>query len=471
MAAALLLVFAPENNQKLLYKLNIAVSLVPFIMVLQTWPMFSAPEPILSLLESKQWMPSIGASYSLGLDGINLPFVTLLTFLVVIASLIPPLPGEDLRKRAILLLIWEAVLIGGFLAQDYVLFLMFWAAGTMPIYFLIEPSSDPDRLPTTRSYVLSALVSIVALAVGLLLLSASIDTTALAAEELAGTIITHLAPDTQWWVFLAIFMGCALRIPIFPFHIWLRLTISHIPVSAGILLVGGFVPLGIYTLLRFALLLLPDAVTAFTLVLGMAGAVNLLFGALAALGVDDRYQKAGYQSMVYAGIALLGLATNTIGGITGGLYAILALGAVIAFSLTLTYLISGQTSLRGWPLVLSGLETAQQLHLPGSPGFIGLSLVFSAVFGHFPRASLAIIAALFLIAIDYTRHLAGLLEGSHQKQAAKPTDSRETSWRPLLGTGAAAMLLLGGSLLLGLRPELVLGVIEPAINQLMPPLN
>jgi len=469
--AALLLIFIPKDNQKLLYKLNIAVSLVPLIMVLLTWPMFSAQEPILSILERKEWIPSLGVSYALRLDGVNLPFITMVTFLTVVVNLIPPVPGENLKKKSMLLLIWEATLIGGFLAQDYVLFLMFWAATTVPIYLLMEPSTKPEKLTTARSYLLSGLVSIVALGVGLLILSSSIDTPALAAEDLANTIITHLDPNTQWWVFLAIFVGCALRIPIFPFQIWLRLTIGHLPVSAGILLMGGFMPLGVYTLLRFALMLLPDAMIAFTLVLAAAGAVNLIFGALAALGAEERNQKAAYQSMVYTGIALLGMASNTMEAFTGSLYTLLALGTAMAFSLTLTHLTSGQTSLQGWPLVLYGLEAAQQLRLPGFPGFIGLLLVFSTASGGFPRVSLAIIVALFFIAIDYARFLAGIMQGPHRKEPTQPTDSCRTFRSPPLGTKMTAILLLSGSLLLGCGCELILGVIEPAITQIMPLLN
>jgi len=140
----------------------------------------------------------------------------------------------------------------------------------------MEPSLDLEPIPTTRCYVLSSLLSIVALGSGLLILSATVDTSTPTISELASSVVTHLDPDTQWWIFLAIFVGCSLRIPLFPFHIWLRLMISKLRPPAGILLVGGFIPLGVYTLLRFALAVLPDAVAAFTLVLAAAGIVNML---------------------------------------------------------------------------------------------------------------------------------------------------------------------------------------------------
>ena len=462
-AAALLLMLTPKDNQELLYKLNIAVSLVPFVLVLLAWPMFSFEEPILSLLESRDCIPSIGVSYSLLLDGVNLPFLAMLTFLTVVASLIPPLPGENLKKRSMLLLVWEATLIGAFLAQDYVLFLMFWALGTIPIYFLMEPSLDLEPIPTTRCYVLSSLLSIVALGSGLLILSATVDTSTPTISELASSVVTHLDPDTQWWIFLAIFVGCSLRIPLFPFHIWLRLMISKLRPPAGILLVGGFIPLGVYTLLRFALAVLPDAVAAFTLVLAAAGIVNMLFGSLAALGTPNRQHKAAYYVMGYTGTALLGMATLTVEGISGAFYTILSLGAAITFSLTLTYLTSKQITSQGWPLVLHGLEAAQQLRLPGFAGFVGLMLVFPPVFHSFAGMSLAIIAVLFLTAIDYARSLSETLDRPDIQKAPHPLDTSSLQWPPI-GLVAAMVVLLGGSVVLGLNPELILKVVEPAIK-------
>ena len=124
--------------------------------------------------------------------------------------------GENLRKRGALLLIWEAALIGTFLAQDYILFLLFWAVSTVPIYFLMGPGLEDDKFPAVQSFVLSSLLSVMALGAGLLILSGSLGAASVAAEELASTVTTSLDPDTQWWVFLAVFIGCGLRIPIFP---------------------------------------------------------------------------------------------------------------------------------------------------------------------------------------------------------------------------------------------------------------
>jgi len=478
-AAALLLALTPKNNPKLTYRLNLALSLIPLMMILQAWYRFSPTESTFAVVESKEWIPLVGATYSLGLDGVNLPFLVMLTFLTVIASLMPPLAGENFKRKAVLTLVWEASLIGAFLAKDHILFLAFWAAGTIPVYFLLEPSSHKE-LPVGRSYVLASLISIVALGSGLLTLSASVNTAALATGgELADTITTSIDPDTQWWVFLAILIGCGLRIPIFPLHIWLRLTITQLPVSAGIMLIGGFIPVGIYALLAFALALLPDAVVAFRLVLAAAGAVNLLFGSLAALGTEDRHQKVTYHVMGYTGIALLGMATLTLSGMNGAFYTILSLGLAIAFSLTMISLADpalGLASLKvnqkRWSLILRGLETAQQLRLPGFTGFIGLFLTLKAVLRHFPTLSLAIVVALLLIAIDYARLLAKILDESREKKAATSTNTSSLTWSsPLVPVGAATILLLSGAILLGQKPELILDVLEPAINQLMPLLD
>ena len=470
-AAALLLSFASKTEERVLYWLIIAASLVPFLMVMQAWPNFLSPgaaEPMVSLSETRDWIPAIGAAFSLGLDGLNLPFLALLTVIGLAANLIPPMEGENLRKRGALLLIWEAALIGTFLAQDYILFLLFWAVSTVPIYFLMGPGLEDDKFPAVQSFVLSSLLSVMALGAGLLILSGSLGAASVAAEELASTVTTSLDPDTQWWVFLAVFIGCGLRIPIFPFHIWLRVSMERLPISAKILLVGGFLPLGLYGMLRFALVVLTDAAAAFAVVMAAAGAVNLIFGSLAALGGENPYQKAAYLVMSYTGIALLGTATLTTGGITGALFAILSLGLAVAFSLSIASPEAGFNCQR-WALILHSLEAAQHLRLPGFAGFVGLFLVFTAVFKSFRPLSLLIFAALFLTAVDYARSLAALVERrAAHSEGAEANNNPLNSFAPLMtGAGAAAVLLLGGSILLGVKPDLVLAIVEPAVKGLM----
>ena len=466
-AAALLLMLAPRDNPRLLYKLNIAIACVPLVMVLLLWPPFLS-NSVLSLLESRAWIPTIGASYALRIDGINLPFLTMITFLVAIANMLPPIGDENLRKQSILLFFWETVLLGAFLSHDYVLFVMFWAASTVPIYYLMEAPSEPRELPTAKTYVFSSLLSIAALAIGLLILSASLEAPIFAVDELSDIVTTSLDPATQWWTFLAIFVGCSLRLPVFPMHIWLPLTLPRLPVAAGMVLVGGFIPLGIYGLLRFALAVLSDAIAAFTLVLAIAGVVNLIFGSLASLGTENRRRKAGYQTMAYTGIALLATATFTLGGISGALYTMIALGLAMAYSLALTVLTYPQDSPRGWPLLLYGLDAAQQLRLPGFAGFIGLLTAFSPIFRSFPKMSMSVIAALILMAIDYGRLLSEMLSTGPDDNIGAP----RTSLSPLMaGAGLAASLLLFASVVLGFRPDLALQIIDPAIRQILPLLN
>ena len=471
-AAALLLSFTKKAEDNVLYRLLVAAALVPFLMVLQAWPHFvpSDPlEPMASLSEFRDWIPAIGAFYSLRLDGLNLPFLTLVTFIGLAAHLIPPEEEENLRRRGALLLLWEAALIGSFLAQDYILFLLFWAVSSAPIYFLMKPGSEDGQL-AAQSFLLSSLVSILALGAGLLIFSGSLGAAAsVSAEEAVNTVTTGLDPDTQWWIFLTVFIGCGLRVPIFPLHIWLRAAMDRLPVSANILLVGGFLPLGISGLLRLAVMVLTDAAAAFTGAIAAAGTINLIFGALAALGSEDRCQKTAYLVMSCTGIALLGTATLTIGGITGALYTTLSLGLAAAFSLSIATPSANAISQR-WRLMLHGLDAAQHLRLPGFAGFIGLFLVFTALYQNFRPLSVSIFAALFVTGVDYARSLAGLMDSMPGDTAQGETqDSLPSSLALLLkGAGAAAVLLLGGSILLGVKPDLFLGVVEPTVKGLMP---
>ncbi len=471
-AAAFLVSLAARIEERLLYWLTAAASLIPYLLVLQAWPNFVYPEAaesLAALSETRDWLPAVGVSYSLRLDGLNLPFLTLLTLIGVAANLVPPEEGETIRKRGALLLLWEAALIGTFLAQDYILFLLFWAISTVPVYFLMNAEQDGSRPSAAQSFALASLLSVACLGSGLLILSSALGTASVAAEELAGTVATSLTPDLQWWVFLAVFVGCGLRAPIFPLHIWLRATLEQLPTGAKILLVGGFLPLGFYGLLRFAFAVLTDAAAAFTVVAAAAGAVNLLFGSLAALGGDNRRQKTAYLAMTYTGIALLGTSTLTVDGITGAVLAAVSLGLAVAFSLSIScpkaeYIWSERT------LVLYGLEAAQHLRLPGFVGFIGLFWVFKEVFLRLCPLSFALLTALFLTAVDHARSLSTAVEGRASGKANE--ENRLSSPGPAatltVGAKAAAALLLGGSIFLGVKPDPILEIVTAAVRGLMP---
>lgn len=475
---ALLLMLAPRDNQRLLYKLNIAAACIPLVLVLLLWPPFLS-DSMLSLMESRPWIPTIGASYALKIDGLNLPFVTMIAFLVAIAALMSTPTDTHAPRRNVLLLLWEITLLGAFLAWDYVLFIVFWAAGTIPIYYLIETNSEPKdqgephhgRLPETRTFVFSSLLSIVALASGLLILSASLEAPVFAVDDLVDLVTANLSPTTQWWAFLAIFIGSALRLPIFPIHIWLPLTLPHLPISAAMVLVGGFIPLGIYGFLRFAMTVLPDANVAFTVVLAMAGLANLIFGALASLGKEERLGKAGYQTMIYTGTALIATATFSVASVSAALFTMIALGLAMSYTLILGTPTCDQDSAKTWPFLFYALDAAQQLRLPGFPGFIGLSVAFSSALRGLPKLSLSIIVALILIAIDYGCSLSAML-GVNPASDPQSKDTPKPSLSCLMtGTGAAAILLLVCSITLGSKPDIVINVIESAVRQIVPLLN
>ncbi|NLJ85106.1 MAG: hypothetical protein GX322_01580 [Firmicutes bacterium] len=468
LGAALVLLVIPKDNVKVIYGLSILMTCIPLLMVLYLWPAF-IEDATLSIQETTEWASTTGVTYVLGVDGVNLPFLTILTFLAVLASIIPgPSTGKGLGRRSAILLAWESSLLGAFLAQDYVLFLVFWALSTVPIYFLMERRKEENALAAAKTYTLSSLVSTTALAAGLLVLFSSLMEPVFVSGELNDLAATYLSPATQWWIFLAVFVACGLRLPIFPFHIWLPLTMSRLSTSTIMILVGGFIPLSIYCLLRFALAILSDAVSAFSLILALAGLANLLFGSLASLGTDDHHRKASYQIMIYTGTALLATATLTLDGINGALFTMLAMVLAIAYSMSVAVLVSRNANLDRWPLVLYGLDAALQLRLPGFVGFVGLALAFSAIFRSYRSLSLAVIGALLLTAIDYGRILSQILASPPPKESGVA----DSSWPSLtVGAGTVATLLILVSVVLGLRSELLLEVLTPAVNQIMPLLN
>ena len=169
---------------------------------------------------------------------------------------------------------------------------------------------------------------------------------------------------------------------------------SRLSTSTIMILVGGFIPLSIYCLLRLFQPFYPMPSQPFPYP-GPQWSQSS-FGLSSLFRHRYHHHKASYQIMIYTGTALLATATLTLDGINGALFTMLAMVLAIAYSMSVAVLVSRNANLDRWPLVLYGLDVALQLRLPGFVGFVGLVLAFSAIFRTYRSLSLAVIGALLL---------------------------------------------------------------------------
>ena len=259
----------------------------------------------MQLVERLPWIKAIGAQYLLGLDGISLLLVlltSLLTFVATVSSW-EAVKGR-LKEYYVFLLLLETGMIGVFLALDLVLFYVFWEIVLVPMYFLIGIWGGERRLYAAIKFFLYTLFGSVAMLVGILVLRAEHQTFDWTAMVAAGPVIPAAL---QGWIFLAFFLGFAIKVPMFPFHTWLPDAHVEAPTAGSVILAGVLLKMGSYGFLRFSLPLLPDAARRFAPVIVALALISIVYGALVSLMQKDMKKLIAYSSVSHMGFVMLGL--------------------------------------------------------------------------------------------------------------------------------------------------------------------
>jgi NADH-quinone oxidoreductase subunit M len=266
---------------------------------------FDASSGDMQLVERLPWIKAIGAQYLLGLDGISLLLVLLTSLLTFVATLSSweSIKGR-LKEYYVFILLLETGMIGVFLALDLILFYVFWEVVLVPMYFLIGIWGGERRLYAAIKFFLYTLFGSVAMLVGILVLHAGHHTFDWTAMVAAGSVIPLAV---QGWIFLAFFLGFAIKVPMFPFHTWLPDAHVEAPTAGSVILAGVLLKMGAYGFLRFSLPLLPDAARRYAPVVVALALVSIVYGALVSLMQKDMKKLIAYSSVSHMGFVMLGL--------------------------------------------------------------------------------------------------------------------------------------------------------------------
>jgi NADH-quinone oxidoreductase subunit M len=342
----------------------------------------------------------LGVSWHLGIDGVSLLFIPLTAVLGLLVVIYAVYSGKsNVRNYAIAILALEAAMIGAFTALDLVVFLITrWGTG-------------PQRHRAAREYVGFMAVGSVLMLAGILLLGRNFATTTGEGYsfELARLLEVGVPADQQTLVFFLLFLGFAVKAPIFPFHTWMPKVLEHGPVvGLSVFLVG--VKLGTYGLLRFVIPLLPEAATGWFWLMALLGTTGTVYGALLALGQTNLRRLLAFASLAHMGVVMLGLFSLNLDGFEGGLLQMVNLGIVGAGM----FFIAGFLTTRVGPPELGSLGglinhaplmtgtfliiALAGIGLPGTNGFNGEHLVMLGAYERHWLMSLAAGLGVFLTA-------------------------------------------------------------------------
>ena len=392
-AGALGVLAVPRARERLARTVAFAVCVAEF---LASIPLFVAFRPVAGMQfeEKFSWIPSIGASYHLGVDGISVLLV-LLTTLLTAVSVLSSFSAVTERPRAYyaLLLLLETAMVGTFVALDMVVFYIFWEAMLVPMYFLIGVWGGERRIHAAIKFFLYTMAGSVLMLVAILwtyfLYHSS---TGLYSFDLLDWYRLPIPLGVQTWLFLAFAVAFAIKVPMFPFHTWLPLAHVEAPTAGSVILAGVLLKMGTYGFLRFALPLYPNAAALWMPLLLLLAVVGIVYGALVAWVQPDVKKLVAYSSVSHLGFVMLGMLALNPEGLSGSLLQMvnhgISTGALfllvgVLYERRHTRLIADYGGL--WKVMPAFAAVfliilLSSIALPGTNGFVGEFLILVGAF-------------------------------------------------------------------------------------------
>jgi NAD(P)H-quinone oxidoreductase subunit 4 len=380
--------------------LAITILVVQLLASLATALAFDPALGGMQLQELHRWLPGISLDYSLGVDGLSLPLVLINAALTLVSAVIT----RDIDKRpriyfASLLLISGAV-NGAFLAQNLLLFFLFYELELIPLWLLISVWGGSNRAyAATKFLVFTALSGMLILGafLGLALLTGSVD------FSFTPVFSDRLSIGGQLLILTALLVGFGIKIPLVPLHNWLPDAHTQASTPVSVLLAGVLLKLGTYGMLRFGLQLFPEAWALLSPGLAIWAAISVLYGSLAAIAQTDMKRMVAYSSVGHMGYVLLAAAAHTPVSLLGAVFQMVSHGLISALLFLLVGIVYRKTGTRdlevlrgllnpekGLPLTgsLMTMAVMASAGLPGMAGFISEFLVFRGSISVFPLATL-----------------------------------------------------------------------------------
>jgi NADH-quinone oxidoreductase subunit M len=317
----LVLFFLPSRSKNLIRVWANVVALAGFVVSLPLVFRFHSGVPGFQFVERADWIPSLGARYMIGIDGISLLLLMLTTVFGFLAILSSWNAIQDrIKEYYAMFLLLQVGMIGVFIALDFFLFFVFWEVVLVPMYFIIGVWGGPRKLYAAIKFFLYTLAGSVLLLLGILTLYFQhYSQLGFYTFEISELMKTQLPMGMQQWVFWAFFLGFAVKVPMFPFHTWLPDAHVEAPTAGSVILASVLLKMGTYGFLRFSLPLLPQASADRTIVqiLAVLSIIAIIYGALVSLMQKDWKKLIAYSSVSHLGFCTLGIFALNPNGIAG----------------------------------------------------------------------------------------------------------------------------------------------------------
>ena len=451
---------------------SLIITLVPLLLSLLLYMEFDrsiagfSRSEGLQFVERYVWIKDFNINVFMGVDGLSMPMVLLCALICPIAVLASWRVSSGVKGYFFLFLLLETGMLGVFCSLDFFLFFIFWEVMLLPMYFLIGIWGGPKKEYAAIKFFLYTLVgSVMILLVMIYFYLTSVPHTFDMTELARGNAVF----DYRMICWFALFIGFAIKVPIFPFHTWLPDAHVEAPTAISVILAGILLKMGTYGLLRVNYMILPDVTFSLSQFLAVFGMVNIIYGALCAMAQKDLKRLVAYSSISHMGYVILGMSSFTDEGVSGGVLQMFNHGIITAMLFLLVGVLydrarhreidgfGGIASVMPNYAVVAFLAFFAALGLPGLNSFISEALVLLGAFQKHRLITALSATGVIIMAAYCLWTLQRIFLGKLNERYAALPDMNLRETISLVPLGLLVVIL-------GVYPHPVLNVIKPTVR-------
>lgn len=467
LAATLLLLF--YKSEVMIRWFTFIVGLCEMLLALPLMTQFKVGSASMQFVEHVPWVPEWGLSYYLGVDGISLFMILLTALLLPLCTLCSwSYISTRIKEFHVCLLLMTSACVGVFSALDFVLFYVFWEAMLVPMYLLIAVWGGPEKRYASIKFFLYTLAGSTLLLVAIIALYYQTGT-----FSIPQIMNGDYSFNFQFWVFLAMALAFAIKVPMFPFHTWLPAAHVQAPSAGSVYLASILLKMGTYGFLRFCLPITPLASQYFAPMMIAISVASIIYGGLTALGQSDMKKLIAYSSVGHMGFVTLGIFIFNLRGVEGAIMQMLNHGITTGALFMMIGAIYERSHSREMtdnlglgkflPMYMGffGLFALSSFGFPGTNSFVGEALVLFGAFRFDPWIGAMTIPGAMIAA-------AYMLKLGLKMAWGRPASPVDKGWKDLCSREwvyLAPMAVL--VVYIGLAPGLCMRVIDPSINKVL----
>lgn len=452
---------------------GIVITGIEFLLSLFMWGTYDGTSGGIQFTEFIPLVQAFGISYNLGLDGISLFLIIMTTFITMI-SFIGLTETRNLKHMILTVLVLEMAMIGVFVALDAILFYIFWEFSLVPMLYIIGAWGGPKRIYASIKFFLYTFAGSLIMLVGMLYLGYVYQqATGVWSFNLLDWYMLQLPFDMQMWLFVAFFLGFAIKVPMVPFHTWLPYAHGQAPTIGSVILAAVLLKMGTYGFIRFSLPLFPDATVAMMVPMGILALIAIVYTAMVAYAQEDIKQVIAYSSVSHMGVIILGIFALNVEGIGGSIFLMISHGIVSGALFMLVGVIydrkhtknmsefGGLAKVMPMYATIFGIMLMASVGLPLTIGFVGEFLSLLGFFAVSPImtaiAGLTIILGAVYMLVLYKRTFFGPI-----------TKPENLKLKDLNGKEYGALIpLVMLVVYLGIYPKPILDPIDKSVKQVV----